>query len=135
MYKYLRTLKSNVAVKTSIYRCLRSSSALEGYHHYLRLFIGSLARATGQRMMDRSLRLHGFDCRWTLRAMRRAGLAYRGSRHFNAVLLDDLYSAILTRDPSLARRVMPLYRSLSAGTGVVQRGSYYAMKHVTDFLN
>lgn len=94
-----------------VYRCLRTSSALEGYHaHLVRLVLH--AYGAGQDWMDAIMNL--FDFRWCVLAGRKAGLYDDAVRHFELELRDALQSA-LEALPFDVKRQLPKHRSVRAG--------------------
>ena len=71
----------------AIYRCLRTSSALEGYHLHLRRCVDE-AWAAGEGWLDAVMNL--FDFRWNVLAGRRIGLYDDSIGHFEVYLRDML---------------------------------------------
>ena len=69
--------------------CLRSSSALEGYHAPFNDAMAACGHSAGLRWMEAST--NEFDWRWTVRALRSHGLLPQWVRHFNLALIDEVY--------------------------------------------
>ena len=111
-----------------VYRCLRTSSALEGYHaHLVRLVLH--AYGAGQDWMDAIMNL--FDFRWCVLAGRKAGLYDDAVRHFELELRDALQSA-LEALPFDVKRQLPKHRSVRAGVPRLRHGSYFSRKALQD---
>ena len=69
LYRKLHQIKGvNGAPNFQLYYCLRSSSALEGYHLHLRLCRKACAMGAGPRWHDALS--NEFDFRWVLRALK-----------------------------------------------------------------
>ena len=73
-----------------MYRCLRTSSALEGYHKHLRMLVEA-AYAAKSNWLD--LIMNAFDFRWSVKAGREAGLYDGTVAHFEMQMLDALQNA------------------------------------------
>jgi hypothetical protein len=112
-----------------LYRCLRTSSALEGYHaHLVRLVLHAFG--AGQDWMDAVMNL--FDFRWCVLAGRKAGLYDDAVRHFELELRDALQSA-LDALPFSAKRQLHKHRSVRAGVPRLRHGSYFSRKSLKDY--
>ena len=72
-----------------IYRCLRGSSALEGYHAHLRRLLEHCYSASDE---TRDAIANSYDFRWILRSARAAELFDPSVKHFNKPLMDEIDS-------------------------------------------
>jgi hypothetical protein len=72
-----------------IYRCLRTSSSVEGYHQHLSRCISACAKSAGTVWLD--LLRQKFDYLWTVRELRRIGW-YNGCCHCDIALADRLHT-------------------------------------------
>jgi hypothetical protein len=75
-----------------MYRCLRNSSALEGYHYYLRWLCDDSFKSCGEDWLWTIIR--AFDFRWSVRAGRVGGLYDPAVKHFDMRLRDALNGAL-----------------------------------------
>ena len=64
LYIPLRKMKSGL----QLWRCLRTSSALEGYHLHYRETVSALCKASGPRWRD--VVVGEFNFRWVVRALK-----------------------------------------------------------------
>ena len=85
LYRPGRVLKTGFILS----RCLRSSSALEGYHAPFNDAMAAAGHRAGIKWMEASS--NEFDWRWTVRALRTAGLIPQTVRHFNLALIDETF--------------------------------------------
>jgi len=73
-----------------IYRCLRTSSPLEGYHLHLRQTLVAQSRGAGIHWKESVV--NGFDWKWTVNRLKDAGLLSQRVQHYNFTLLELLLS-------------------------------------------
>ena len=85
LYRPGRTLKTGFIIS----RCLRSSSGLEGYHAPFNDAMAACGHRAGLQWMEASS--NEFDWRWTVRALRAAGIIPYWVRHFNLALIDEVW--------------------------------------------
>lgn len=78
-----------------VYRTLRSTSQLEGYHLHLRLIIDPRGRHGSLRY--KMAKINWFDFRWSLRALIKAGL-HPSIDHCHRWLRDELYDMVKGTD-------------------------------------
>ena len=86
LYRPGRVIKST---GYQIHWCLRTSSALEGYHAPFNDAMAACGHRAGIRWMEAST--NEFDWRWTVRALRSHGLVPQWLRHFNLALVDEVH--------------------------------------------
>ena len=86
-----------------LYRCLRSSSALEGYQKWLRMLVEASNHA-GPEWLDAVMNM--FDFRWNVRAARAVGLLDNEIHHCDMQVRDAMANA-LTRLPFKEPRRLP----------------------------
>ena len=104
------------------WRSLRTSSALEGYHKYLRILVEA-AWAAGAPWLDIITNL--FDFRWIVDRGRAVALYDEFVYHYDMQLRDALLDA-LEALPFKEPRALPKHRPLRAGEVPLRHGSYYA---------
>ena len=85
LYVPLRELKTKLVIR----RCLRSSSALEGYHQHLDDAAASCGHRSGLRYFNAVT--NAFDWRWVVRALTKASVLPSWVRHYNFALIDLVY--------------------------------------------
>jgi hypothetical protein len=78
-----------------VYRCLRTSSSVEGYHQHLSRCVSACAKSAGTEWLD--LLRQKFDFCWTVRSLRRIGW-YKGCQHCDIALADRLHSLAASLD-------------------------------------
>ena len=113
------------------YRCLRSSSALEGYHQHLEHSISVCAKGASLRYTD--LVMNEFNWRWIVRALRVARLLPQSLQHYHLALVDAVYDlGEKLFGAGGGRRVVPGWRrsKLMAPPTypLVRQGIYYGMQ-------
>ncbi len=128
LYIQLRTTKTGLAIS----RCLRTSSGLEGYHQHLENAVSKCGKAAGQRYTEATT--NEFDWRWTVRAVRKAGLIPKWVHHYNLPLIEYLYdTAIKLRGPVGGQAVVEGWRRTKLmTTPLLKHGMHYgyeAQKH------
>ena len=75
--------------KLTKWRCLRSTSALEGYHFHLARCMRENARGrSSERNM--TLKTNYFDHRWSMDAAKRCGDVSWEVKHYNVSLIDQI---------------------------------------------
>lgn len=122
LYLRLRELSSGLA----IYRCLRTSSGLEGYHQHLDNAVSSCAKVAGLHYTDAVT--NEFDWRWTVRAVRVAGLVPSWVRHYNLSLIDYLHDTAACLQGA-ARNAMAGWRRVRLmAKPLVRHGMHYGME-------
>jgi len=89
MYMELTKLKSTGLV---IYRCLRGSSALEGWHLHKRESLSVCSKKAGFRWQE-AVSLE-FDWRWVVKALRKVKIVPVWVRHFNLPLVEALFDVV-----------------------------------------
>lgn len=105
------------------YRCLRSTSALEGYHLHLRMLLSPLSKGrAGPRWID-ALVLQ-FDFRWSVKALSSYGsMAHPG--HFDFQLKDRLHDVLGHISPELQGVVLPGWKRKQQTPGTQYFGSVF----------
>ena len=122
LYRAGRTLKTGFVLS----RCLRSSSALEGYHAPFNDAMAACGHRAGLDWMEASS--NEFDFRWCVRALRSAGIIPSWVRMFNLALIDevwDLAEALFEGGGALA---LPGWRRTRLMALLVRQGFYYGKK-------
>ena len=107
-------------------RCLRSSSALEGYHAPFNDAMAACGHRAGLDWMEASS--NEFDFRWCVRALRSSGIIPSWVRMFNLALIDevwDLAEALFEGGGALA---LPGWRRTRLMALLVRQGFYYGKK-------
>ena len=131
LYAPLRELKTGF----QIYRCLRTSSALEGYHYHLEHALAACAKACSLRYTD--LVLNEFDWRWVVRALRVAGVLPSWVQHYNLALYEEIYDlGEKLWGKGGGARTLPGWRrtklmnpdSKPVGQPLVRQGIYYGLR-------
>ena len=108
-------------------RCLRTSSALEGYHsHYDDAATSASKGPVGTRYTEAAT--NEFDWRWTIRALRKAGIVPEWVRHYNIPLVDYVHdTAVLLFGNEAARLKLPGWRRSRLMTSpLLRHGMHYA---------
>ena len=103
-------------------RCLRSSSALEGYHAPFNDAMAACGHRAGLDWMEASS--NEFDFRWCVRALRSSGIIPSWVRMFNLALIDevwDLAEALFEGGGALA---LPGWRPTWLMALLVRQGFY-----------
>ena len=85
--KTLRAVQGQAGLK--IYRCLRTSSPLEGFHAHLARCVCQMARGMGS--MRLAMIVRAFEFRWNIHALQRAGKLSDKFQHDDVALRDDLH--------------------------------------------
>ena len=111
-----------------IFFCLRTSSALEGYHQHFHDAVSKAAKAAGLQFTEAAT--NEFDFRWTVRALRRRGLLPSWLRHYNTSLVDSLYDTLVKLGGlELANRQLPGWRrSRIIKEPLVKHGFFYGQE-------
>jgi hypothetical protein len=102
-----------------IYRCLRGSSALEGYHAHLRRLLEHCYSASDE---TRDAIVNCFDFRFNVRAARAASLFDPNVKHFNMSLLDEIDSLLL----ALGMQGLELHRQVADKPALMVHGSHFS---------
>ena len=95
-----------------IYRCLRTSSTVEGYHQHLSRCVSACAKHGGTEWLD--LLRQKFDFCWTVRSLRRIGW-YKGCHHCDIALADRLHSLAQSLGCTLSRSATSASARLASG--------------------
>ena len=108
-----------------LFFCLRTSSALEGYHQHLHDAVVKSSKAAGLHYTQAVT--NEFDFRWTVRGLRRRGMVPVWLRHYNTALVDSLHDTLLKLGGSdLAKRLLPGWRrSKLLKSPLVRHGMHY----------
>jgi hypothetical protein len=102
-----------------IYRCLRGSSALEGYHAHLRRLLEHCYSASDE---TRDAIVNCFDFRFNVRAARAASLFDPNVKHYNMALLDEIDSLLL----ALGTQGLELHRQVADKPALMVHGSHFS---------
>ena len=102
-----------------IYRCLRGSSALEGYHAHLRRLLEHCYSASDE---TRDAIVNCFDFRFNVRAARTASLFDPSVKHFNMALLDEIDSLLL----ALGMPGLELHQQVADKPALMVHGSHFS---------
>ena len=118
-----------------MYRCLRSTSQLEGYHLHLRLLLCACALSAGARLQDNLVK--AFQFHWFVRALRARGLYPTWVRHTQLDLYDLVHklSADLVNAGRLKKNWSPGWVPLPTGAPILRQGIVYALEVAGDQLN
>jgi hypothetical protein len=103
-----------------IYRCLRGSSALEGYHAHLRRLLEHCYSASDK---TRDAIVNCFDFRFNVRAARAASLFDPGVKHFNMQLLDEIDHLLL----ALGLQGLELHHQVADKPALMVHGSHFSV--------
>ena len=103
-----------------IYRCLRGSSALEGYHAHLRRLLEHCYSASDE---TRDAIVNCFDFRFNVRAARAASLFDPGVKHFNMQLLDEIDHLLL----ALGLQGLELHNQVADKPALMVHGSHFSV--------
>jgi len=103
LYLPTRVLRTT---QLQLYRNLRTSSSLEGYHQHLNGAFASCGKRCGLRYFEAAT--NAFDWRWTVRALVKAGVLPSYVRHYNLQLYELLLR--LRRRRRRRRRQWPRQR-------------------------
>ena len=124
MYAKLRVTADGL----QLYRTLRTSSAVEGYHLHLSRCLAAGAKAAGIEWID-AVRCE-FDYVWTVRMLR--GVGWFGSaKHYNLQLIDRANAAMRSAEVGEAYKGWKETHVPDAVTeAVVRHGVYYARRAV-----
>jgi hypothetical protein len=106
-----------------LYRCVRSTSALEGYHLHLRQTVSAGGKNASPRWHDAVTNY--FDFRWCVKALRKAGLMPQYIRHYDFQLYNLLYDIV---DGLYDRQMMPGFRRIIRKEPQVIHGLHFALK-------
>jgi hypothetical protein len=110
-----------------IYRCLRTSSALEGYHSHFDDAISSCGKALGLRYFDAVT--NEFDFRWTVRALKRAGLLPKWLRHYNLQLVELVYDLAEKLEPGSGKTILKGWRRTRLmEQPLLKQGAHYGLE-------
>ena len=124
LYVELRRTATGLVIS----RCLRTSSGLEGYHQHLENAVSKCAKSAGLQYTEAMT--NEFDWRWTVRAVRTAGLIPSWVRHYNLALIEYLHdtaTALLSAD--VAKRTMAGWRrTLLMERPLVRHGMHYGLE-------
>lgn len=123
LYLPLRQLST----KMWIHRCLRTSSALEGYHQHYDGACSSCGKNTGLRYFNAVT--NAFDWRWVVRALIVSGLLPKWLHHFNLQLVDLAYDlAEELYGSGGGARVFPGWRRTKLmESPVIRQGVHYGL--------
>ena len=124
VYALARTLGTGC----ELFHCLRTSSALEGYHQHFHDAIAKAAKAAGLHWTEACT--NEFDFRWTVRALRRRGFLPSWMRHYNTALVDSLHSTLVKLGGvQMATRLLPGWRrSKLLKSPLVRHGFDYGLE-------
>ena len=124
LYFELRRLSSGLVLS----RCLRTSSGLEGYHQHLENAVSKCAKAAGLRFTEAMT--NEFDWRWTVRAVREAGLIPGWVRHYNLSMIEYLHdTAVKLLGAVDGPQVVPGWRRTKLmAAPLVKHGMHYGLE-------
>jgi hypothetical protein len=120
MYLPLRVTKSGF----QIYRCLRSSSQLEGYHLHVNETFKAGGKAAGP--MYKECVVNSFDFSWNVACLKRTGTISDRVHHLNFRLIEDLHSlgvAVLGAEEAVIPNWVPV--RILPDRETMKRGMYY----------
>jgi hypothetical protein len=124
MYAKLRVTADGL----QLYRTLRTSSAVEGYHLHLSRCLAAGAKSAGIHWID-AVRCE-FDYVWTVRMLRGAGW-FGSAKHYNLQLIDRANAAMLSANAGEAYKDWKETHVPDAmKEAVVRHGVYYAQRAV-----
>ena len=123
---YLPTRKLTTGLQ--LYRNLRTSSSLEGYHQHLNDAVASSGKRCGLQYFQAAT--NAFDWRWTVRALVTAGILPSYVRHYHLELYELLYdlSEKLHGEGGGARTLPGWRRTKLMKTNVVRHGVAYGLE-------
>ena len=124
MYAKLRVTADGL----KLYRTLRTSSAVEGYHLHLSRCLAAGAKSSGIHWID-AVRCE-FDYVWTVRMLRGAGW-FGSAKHYNLQLIDRANAAMRSASAGEAYKDWKeTHVPDAAKEAVVRHGVYYAQRAV-----
>eukprot|EP00611_Tribonema_gayanum_P023838 TRINITY_DN509_c0_g1_i2.p1 TRINITY_DN509_c0_g1~~TRINITY_DN509_c0_g1_i2.p1 ORF type:complete len:1113 (+),score=278.26 TRINITY_DN509_c0_g1_i2:813-4151(+) len=122
MYVKIKTLTTGLA----IFRCLRTTSALEGYHVHLRQICIAGATAASPPWLESIT--NAFDFRWCVKALLRVGLLPAWVKHFDFELYDCIHK-VCTALYGDGNRVLPGHAVTRDASVVLRHGMHFALEH------
>ena len=117
--------KKKLATGFVVYRCLRTSSPLEGYHLHLRETRKASSLKAGPRWHD--VVMNEFDFRWIIRALKQRGALPHRFRHYDVFLEDKLAAQVegLVERGVMAASPRPGWRRTPYTKPVLYHGIHY----------
>ncbi|KAG5186586.1 hypothetical protein JKP88DRAFT_309481, partial [Tribonema minus] len=122
MYARVRTLQTGLVV----YRSLRSTSPLEGYHLHLRQALVAGAVASGPRWLESVT--NTFDFRWCVKALLRAGALPAWVKHYDLELYDVIFDVVKTLYGD-GHQVLRGHQRTQQQPVVVRHGMHFVLEH------
>ena len=123
----LYALSRKLTTGLQTFHCLRTSSAQEGYHLHLYNAVSACGKHAGLRYTDATT--NEFDWRWTIKALRKAGVIPNWTRHFNVALIDELYDLVenLFSTGAAAVHLPGWRRTKFMNAPLLRHGIYFAL--------